>query len=108
MIMLTNEAHAQAFQNGINNVVNNTSLGLNNFGGDPLSLLLTIIGLALTFVAVIAAAVLIYGGFLYISSQGDESRAAQAKKLILYAIIGLLVIGAAGFVVNFIFGIILA
>jgi len=45
---------------------------------------------------------LLIGGIRYIFSQGDEDQAAQAKNTILYAIIGLIVIGLAAVVVNFI------
>lgn len=51
-------------------------------------------------VAVLALAALIYGAVMYITSLGDEGKTEKAKHVIMYAIIGLLVLGAAGIVVN--------
>jgi hypothetical protein len=45
---------------------------------------------------------------MYITSLGDESKTSQAKKIIMYAIIGLLVLGAAGIIVNVLINIIRA
>lgn len=52
----------------------------------------------------IAFVALIYGGYLYMTSGGDESRASRAKNTILYALLGLAVIGIAGIVVNVVIG----
>ena len=51
-------------------------------------------------VAVLALAALVLGGAMYIIALGDEQKTTRAKKIILYAIIGLLVIGAAGLMTN--------
>jgi hypothetical protein len=59
-----------------------------------------VLNIVLTFVAIVAAGVLITGGVMLITSVGDEDKAVRAKKLILYAIVGLLIIGAAALVVN--------
>ena len=47
----------------------------------------------LGLVAVLALMSIIIGGIMYILSIGNENMAAKAKKAILYAIIGLLVVG---------------
>ena len=58
--------------------------------------------ISLLVLAALAAAIfLIIGGARYIGSQGDEDAAAEAKNTILYAIIGLIVIGLAAVIVNF-------
>ncbi len=59
-------------------------------------IILWILGL----VAVIALAVLIWGAFMFILSAGNEDRARLARRIILYAIIGLLLIGGSFFIVN--------
>lgn len=51
-----------------------------------------IINFGLGFVGLVAVGFLIYGGFLYITSQGDEHKNTTAKNVLVYAIIGLLVI----------------
>jgi hypothetical protein len=40
---------------------------------------------------VIAPLIIVYGGFLHITSAGDPAKSSQGKKAILYAAIGLLV-----------------
>ncbi|HLC49042.1 MAG TPA: hypothetical protein VJI96_01510 [Candidatus Andersenbacteria bacterium] len=59
----------------------------------------------LLVVASIAAAIyLVLGGIRYITSQGEEDQTEQAKSTILYALIGLIVIGLSAALVNFIVG----
>lgn len=43
-------------------------------------------------VAVIAVAAVLYGGVLYMTSQGDPEKLAKAKKALLYAIIGIFLV----------------
>lgn len=76
-----------------------TTTGIKRFEslGD---IVLAILGVVGALAAVIALAALVYGAVIYITSLGEETRAAQAKKIILYAIVGLIVLGAAGVVVN--------
>lgn len=56
----------------------------------------------LLFVGLIAAIFLIFGGVQYITSAGDDQKTATAKKTILYAIVGLIVIGLSVAIVNFV------
>jgi len=59
----------------------------------------------LLVVASIAASIyLVLGGIRYITSQGEEDQTEQAKSTILYALIGLIVIGLSAALVNFIVG----
>lgn len=59
-----------------------------------------IIQAALALVATITMGFLIYSGYLYIMSRGNEQDSARAKNGIAYALIGLAVIGLAGWLVN--------
>jgi len=54
------------------------------------------------FVGAISVLVLIYAGFTYITSLGDPGKMTLAKKMILYAIIGIVISIAAGVVVSFV------
>lgn len=56
----------------------------------------------LGLVGIVAVAFLIYGGVQYITAAGDDSKAEKAKKTIMYAIIGLIVIGLSVIIVNFV------
>lgn len=54
-----------------------------------------IVNLLTSLAAVIALAAFIWGAVMYITSLGDDSKAGTAKKIMLYAVIGLLLVGAA-------------
>lgn len=55
------------------------------------SILLTVIDWAITLVGILAVIIFIYGGFIYLTSQGENDKIEQAKKIILYAIVGVIV-----------------
>ena len=59
----------------------------------------------LSFVAGVAAVIMIIvGGFKYITSGGDSSNLQSAKNSIIYAIVGLVVVALAQFIVHFVLG----
>lgn len=64
--------------------------------------IMNIVNGLLVIVGIAAAIYLIIGGVRYITSQGDEGQTEQAKNTILYALIGLIVIGLAAAIVNFV------
>lgn len=64
------------------------------------SFVLVFIYIALGFVGLIAVIYIIYAGFKYISSRGDEEASASAKRQIIYALLGLFVAGTAFLIVN--------
>lgn len=67
---------------------------------EPRAFVLTILRYALQLVAVIAVIAILIAGGLYLISAGDEKKAATAKHALIYAIIGLIVIGSALIIVN--------
>ena len=66
--------------------------------------LLFIVNFILGLVGILALVFLVYGGFRYITSRGDDTEIEAAKGMIRSAIIGLVVIGIAAAVVNFFIG----
>jgi len=68
------------------------------------SAVVSILNYVLTFVGLIAVAMLIYGGFLYLTSAGNEEQTKKAKTTILYAIIGIVVIALSYVIVNTLIG----
>lgn len=68
---------------------------------EPVEFIKKAVDVFLGIVGLVAVAVVIYGGFLYITSAGDEDKAAHGKRVILYAVIGLVLIGLAAIIVNF-------
>ncbi|MBI4127400.1 TrbC/VirB2 family protein, partial [Candidatus Peregrinibacteria bacterium] len=59
---------------------------------DVRSLAQKIVNFALSFLGLIAIIIVIYGGFLYVTSRGEETQATEGKKAIGYAAIGILII----------------
>ena len=66
------------------------------------SLLSTVINIFSLIVGVIAVIMIIIGGLRYITSGGDSGNVTAAKNTILYAIIGLVVVALAQFIVRFV------
>ena len=63
--------------------------------------ILKLVNTLISRTSIIVVIVLLYGAFKYITSTGDEAEAKKAKMIIIYALIGLIVIGVAAIAVNF-------
>ncbi len=61
-----------------------------------------IINLLSAVVGVVAVAMIIFGGFRYITSGGNDASVTGAKNTILYAIIGLVVVALSQIIVHFV------
>ncbi len=74
--------------------------------GDPSdkvnALITQIINIFSVVVGIVAVLFIIYGGFKYITSGGDSGNVTGAKNTILYAIIGLIIVALAQFIVRFV------
>ncbi len=55
-------------------------------------------------VGVVAVVMIIWGGLRYITSGGDSGKITSAKNTIIYAVIGLIVVALAQFIVQFVLG----
>ncbi|HSX33043.1 MAG TPA: pilin [Candidatus Saccharimonadales bacterium] len=53
-------------------------------------------------VGIVAVVMIIYGGFKYITSGGESSNISGAKNTIIYAVIGLVIVAFAQFLVQFV------
>lgn len=71
-------------------------------GNDLIGAIRRVLTYLLLLAGLIAVIYLIYGGVQYITSAGDQAKADGAKKTILYALVGLIVIGFAMVLVNFV------
>lgn len=65
-----------------------------------LQITIAVINWLLGLVAVFALVAVIVGGIMYITSLGNEQRAERAKKTLLYAVVGLLLIGASFLIIS--------
>lgn len=81
-------------------IINQLSGGQTGLRG----IVLAIINFFLTFLGLLAIIMVIYGGFLYVSSAGNEENVNKAKKILLYAVLGIVVIIVSGALVNTILG----
>ncbi|MFH1536628.1 MAG: pilin, partial [Patescibacteria group bacterium] len=67
-----------------------------NLGDDsPLEIAVALINWALGLLALIAVCIMLYGGFLWMFSKGEEDKIAKAKLVLRNGLIGLLIILAA-------------
>ncbi|HEY1064365.1 MAG TPA: pilin [Candidatus Saccharimonadales bacterium] len=61
-----------------------------------------IVNILSMIVGVIAVVMIIVGGFRYITSGGDSGNVSGAKNTLIYAIVGLVIVALAQFIVHFV------
>lgn len=74
------------------------------FPDDIGAILLAMVEILLRLGAIVAVGFVIYGGFMYMTSQGEPDKAAAARTTILNALIGLVLAILATAIVSFIGG----
>ena len=74
----------------------------NETAPDLINRIQDIVNAFLVLVGIIAAIYLVMGGVRYIMSEGEEQQAAKAKMTMLYALIGIILIGLSAAIVNFV------
>lgn len=72
--------------------------------GSVNDLIADIINILSVIVGIVAVIMIIWGGFKFITSGGDAGRLTSAKQTILYALIGLVIVALAQFIVRFVLG----
>ncbi|MFA4999952.1 MAG: IPT/TIG domain-containing protein [Patescibacteria group bacterium] len=70
--------------------------------GDPRTIAGRIINIALGFLGIIAVGFVIYGGFIWMTSGGEEEKVEKAKKILKSGVIGLVIILASWGIATFI------
>ncbi|HBW74258.1 MAG TPA: hypothetical protein DEF59_03275 [Candidatus Magasanikbacteria bacterium] len=63
----------------------------------------SIVGVVLSLVGVAFFLLMLYGGFLWMTARGDETQAKKAKDIIIDAVIGIIIVAAAGIITSFVF-----
>lgn len=61
----------------------------------PVEIIGAVIGICLSFLGIIFLCLVIYGGFLWMTSRGNEEKVLRAKKTLEQAVIGLIIIVSA-------------
>ena len=67
-------------------------------------IVLTMINFFLTFLGIVAVIMIIYAGVIYTTSGGEDEKMQTAKKTIMYAAIGLVIVLLSYAIVNMIVG----
>lgn len=62
--------------------------------------ILNVTNFVLGFLGILAVIIIIYGGFLYVTSAGQEEHATKGKKSLTYAVIGIIIILGSYAIVN--------
>jgi hypothetical protein len=92
---------------GVNGATNGTDskTGCTN-AGDPnaslKSIASKIVNLLSVIVGIVSVIMIIYGGFKYITSGGDSGNVSGAKNTLVYAIVGLIIVALAQFIVHYV------
>lgn len=81
------------------NILRNSKLGSN----DPVAAVANIINWVLGILGLIALALIIYGGFIWMFSRGNEEEVQKAKDIIVGAVIGMVIILASYGIASYVF-----
>jgi cytochrome bd-type quinol oxidase subunit 2 len=68
------------------------------------NLMKNIINLFSLFVGIVSVIMIIVGGFNFITSNGDTSKITSSRTTIVYALVGLVIVAMAQFIVHFVLG----
>lgn len=93
-----------AFAQDLGLGVAENSLGgaLGESGADPRNIIANIINIALGFLGVLAVGIVLYAGFLWMTSNGEEDKVTRAKQILKMGVIGLVIILSAWMIVTFV------
>ncbi|HEY8999525.1 MAG TPA: hypothetical protein VIM53_04410 [Candidatus Saccharimonadales bacterium] len=87
---------------GIDGATANGSCTSNTSGQGVDSLLATVINVFSAIIAAIAVIMMIYGGFQLVIGGNDPAKVKTGRSTLMYALIGLVVVGMAQFFVKFV------
>ena len=79
------------FEGGIEAVDSNIALG----SSDIRTIIVRIINVLLSLLGIITVVIVAYGGFLWMTASGNPDKVDKAKKILISAVIGLVIILAA-------------
>jgi len=72
--------------------------------GNLKDLVSTILNFFLGFLGFVATIMVIYGGILYVTSAGNDEAVGKAKKILMYAVVGIVIILLSFALINTILG----
>lgn len=89
-----------AIETGINKTA--STAGLATGSVDIAERVGQIIGIALSLVGVVFLVLMVYGGYVWMTARGDDTKIKTAKETITSAVIGLIIVLAAYAITNFV------
>lgn len=81
-----------------------TTCGSASADNEVSTVMANIINLFSLLVGIVCVIMIIIGGFKYVTSNGDTSNISSAKNTIIFALVGLVIVALAQFIVHFILG----
>jgi hypothetical protein len=87
---------------GSNLVTDGTKCDTNTGATNVDNLIRQVINFFSALVGIVSVVMIIYGGFKYVTSGGDSGNVTGAKNTIIYAVIGLVIVAMAQFIVQFV------
>lgn len=90
------------FAQGIDLGIDEVDAAMSLSSTDPRIIIAKIINIALLFLGVIAVGLIIYAGFIWMTSGGSEDKIDQAKKILRNAVIGLIIVLSAWGIATFV------
>ncbi len=82
---------ATTWGNTAANIQNRAAVG----NDDPRNIAANIINIILGFLGILAVVLILFGGFKWMTAAGNEDKVAEAKKLLVAGVVGLIIILAA-------------
>ncbi|MFC1599933.1 hypothetical protein ACFL3T_02810 [Patescibacteria group bacterium] len=73
-------------------------------GGDFRAIILNIVNFFLGFLGLIAVIMVIYGGITYVTAAGNQESIDKGKKVIMYAVIGIVIVLISFALINTVIG----
>ncbi len=93
-----------AFAGGLISPDDNFVGDATNNEGDLKAIVKTILNFFLGFLGFVATIMVMYGGLLYVTGGNNDESIAKAKKIIMYAVVGILIILVSFALINTILG----
>ena len=89
-------------------VLAQASVGLESLGGTGLGtvglkeIIMRVVQILLGFLGIVAVIIILYGGYIYMTSEGEQDKIAKAKGILINAVIGLIIILSAFSIVTYV------
>ncbi len=97
-----NSGNVTSFKNSANRCLNQS--GDTSDKNTLMIMVKDVINILLFVAGIIAVIFIVVGGFRFVTSEGDANKASQAKRNILYAVIGLVIAASSYTIVGFVLG----